>query len=90
MLGIYFLLIILIGLVVIGLYRQKLGSSEHPNLLIEQQNKQIIDEQQRMEKRLQQTNFQMLDTIGQNNERILERYTQFERTIRGNFFYTVR
>ncbi len=83
MLGIYFLLIILIGLVVIGLYRQKLGSSEHPNLLIEQQNKQIIDEQQRMEKRLQQTNFQMLDTIGQNNERILERYTQFERTIRG-------
>ncbi len=83
MIGLYLLIIILIVLVVMGLRNQSLKNSEHSYSLIENQHKQLLDEQQRMEKRLQQANFQMIDTIGQNNERIIERYAQFERTIRG-------
>ncbi len=79
---VYVLLIVLIVLLLLVLIRQNLSSARRQYSLLEQQVKQIIDEQQRMEKRLQQTNFQMLDTVGQNNERVLDRYGQFERTIR--------
>ena len=83
MIGVYLLLIMLIVLVLLVLIRQNPSSGRRQHSLLEQQIKQVIDEQQRMEKRLQQTNFQMLDTVGQNNERVLDRYGQFERTIRG-------
>ena len=83
MIGVYLLLIMLIVLVLLVLIRQNPSSGRRQHSLLEQQIKQMIDEQQRMEKRLQQTNFQMLDTVGQNNERVLDRYGQFERTIRG-------
>lgn len=79
---VYVLLIVLIVLVLLVLIRQNPSSGRRQHSLLEQQVKQVIDEQQRMEKRLQQTNFQMLDTVGQNNERVLDRYGQFERTIR--------
>ncbi|MDE5977088.1 MAG: DNA recombination protein RmuC, partial [Turicibacter sp.] len=83
MIGIYLLLIILIVLVIIMLIKQQISCNNRQYSLLEQQLKQMVSEQQRMEKRLQQTSFQMLDTVGQNNERVLERYSQFERTIRG-------
>ena len=83
MIGVYLLLIMLIVLVLLVLIRQNPSSGRRQHSLLEQQIKQVIDEQQRMEKRLQQTNFQMLATVGQNNERVLDRYGQFERTIRG-------
>lgn len=83
MIGVYLLLMVLIVLVLLVLIRQNPVSGRRQHSLLEQQVKQVIDEQQRMEKRLQQTNFQMLDTVGQNNERVLDRYGQFERTIRG-------
>ena len=79
---VYVLLIVLIVLLLLVLIRQNLSSGRRQHSLLEQQVKQVIDEKQRMEKRLQQTNFQMLDTVGQNNERVLDRYGQFERTIR--------
>ena len=79
---IYVLLTVLIVLVALVLIRQNPSSGKRQYSLLEQQIKQIIEEQQRMEKRLQQSNFQMLDTVGQNNERVLERYSQFERTVR--------
>jgi len=79
---IYVLLMVLIVLVALVLIRQNPSSGKRQYSLLEQQIKQIIEEQQRMEKRLQQSNFQMLDTVGQNNERVLERYSQFERTVR--------
>ena len=63
MIGVYLLLIMLIVLVLLVLIRQKCQVVEaRQHSLLEQQIKQVIDEQQRMEKRLQQTNFQMLDT----------------------------
>ena len=70
MIGVYLLLIMLIVLVLLVLIRQNPSSGRRQHSLLEQQIKQMIDEQQRMEKRLQQTNFQMLDTVGQNNEQI--------------------
>ncbi|MBQ4164287.1 MAG: DNA recombination protein RmuC, partial [Turicibacter sp.] len=73
---IYVLLTMLIVLVALVLIRQNPSSGKRQYSLLEQQIKQIIEEQQRMEKRLQQSNFQMLDTVGQNNERVLERYSQ--------------
>lgn len=82
MVVIYLLLIVLIILVVLVLIRQTPNRGTRQHSLLEQQVKRVIDEQQRMEKRLQQSNFQMLDTVSQNNERVLDRYSQFERTIR--------
>lgn len=78
----YVLLIVLIFLELLILIRQNKNSGKRQYSLLEQQGKQIIEEQQRMEQRLQQSHFQMLDTVSQNNERVLERYSQFERTIR--------
>lgn len=79
---IYVLLVVLIVLAFLILIRQNSNTSKRQYSLLEQQIKQIFEEQQRMEQRLQQSNFQMLDTVSQNNERVLERYSQFERTIR--------
>ena len=79
---IYVLLVVLIVLTLLILIRQNSNTSKRQYSLLEQQIKQIFEEQQRMEQRLQQSNFQMLDTVSQNNERVLERYSQFERTIR--------
>lgn len=82
MIGIYLLLIVLIILIILVLIKETPNRETRQYSLLEQQVKHVIDEQQRMEKRLQQSNFQMLDTVSQNNERVLERYSQFERTIR--------
>ena len=79
---IYVLLVVLIVLAFLILIRQNSNTSKRQYSLLEQQIKQIFEEQQRMEQRLQQSNFQMLDTVSQNNERVLERYSQFERTNR--------
>ena len=42
----------------------------------------MFEEQQRMEKRLQDANFQLSGSFNQANERVLERYGQFERVMR--------
>ncbi|MGL4373817.1 MAG: DNA recombination protein RmuC, partial [Turicibacter sp.] len=62
------------------------------NLQTDQNIKQIIDEQQQMEARMQSSNYQLLDTLNQanertvgslnyNNQQVLERYTSFEKSI---------
>ena len=65
---IYVLLVVLIVLAFLILIRQNSNTSKRQYSLLEQQIKQIFEEQQRMEQRLQQSNFQMLDTVSQNNE----------------------
>ncbi len=68
MVGIYILLLIIIALLSLVLIRQQNSSRSR-----------TADTQ--LEKRIQSSQFQLLDTLGQANERALERYSQFERNI---------
>ena len=79
---VYILLIVVIFLLLLILIRQNLytRSRQHPQLDL--QVKQLLEEQQRMEKRLQDANFQLSGSFNQANERVLERYGQFERVMR--------
>ncbi len=68
MVGLYILLLIIIALLSLVLIRQQNSSRSR-----------TADTQ--LEKRIQSSQFQLLDTLGQANERALERYSQFERNI---------
>ena len=71
----YFLLLLI-------LIRQNLYTRSRQNPQLDLQVKQLFEEQQRMEKRLQDANFQLSGSFNQANERVLERYGQFERVMR--------
>lgn len=79
---IYFLLVVIIFLLMLILIRQNLNIRGHINPQIDNQMKQLLEEQQRMEKRLQDSNYQLLGSFNQANERVLERYGMFERALR--------
>nr|WP_230310410.1 DNA recombination protein RmuC [Turicibacter sanguinis] len=64
------------------LIRQNLYTRSRQNPQLDLQVKQLLEEQQRMEKRLQDANFQLSGSFNQANERVLERYGQFERVMR--------
>ena len=66
--GLYFLLLIAIGLLILILLKQQTSGRSRTS-----------DTQ--LEKRIQSSQFQLLDTLSQANERSLERYSQFERNI---------
>lgn len=82
MVVIYVLLIMVIFLLLLILVRQNLNTRSRINPQIENQVKQLLEEQQRMEKRLQDSNYQLLGSLNQSNERVLERYGTFERALR--------
>lgn len=71
-----------IFLLLLILVRQNLNTRSRINPQIENQVKQLLEEQQRMEKRLQDSNYQLLGSLNQSNERVLERYGTFERALR--------
>lgn len=79
---IYLLLVVIIFLLLLILIRQNLGTRGRVNPQIDNQMKQFLEEQQRMEKRLQDSNYQLLGSFNQANERVLERYGTFERALR--------
>lgn len=79
---IYFLLVVIIFLLMLILIRQNLNIRGHINPQIDNQMNQLLEEQQRMEKRLQDSNYQLLGSFNQANERVLERYGMFERALR--------
>lgn len=78
----YVLLLVVIFLLLLILVRQNLNTRSRINPQIENQVKQLLEEQQRMEKRLQDSNYQLLSSFNQSNERVLERYGTFERALR--------
>lgn len=80
--GIYLLLVVIIFLLLLILIRQNLSTRGRINPQIDNQMKQLLEEQQRMEKRLQDSNYQLLGSFNQANERVLERYGMFERALR--------
>ena len=82
MVVVYVLLIVVIFLLLLILVRQNLNTRSRINPQIENQVKQLLEEQQRMEKRLQDSNYQLLSSLNQSNERVLERYGTFERALR--------
>ena len=71
-----------IFLLLLILIRQNLYTRSRQNPQLDLQVKQLLEEQQRMEKRLQDANFQLSGSFNQANERVLERYGQFERVMR--------
>lgn len=79
---VYILLIVVIFLLLLILIRQNLYTRSRQNPQLDLQVKQLLEEQQRMEKRLQDANFQLSGSFNQANERVLERYGQFERVMR--------
>lgn len=79
---VYILLIVVIFLLLLILIRQNLYTRSRQNPQLDLQVKQLFEEQQRMEKRLQDANFQLSGSFNQANERVLERYGQFERVMR--------
>lgn len=79
---IYLLLVVIIFLLLLILIRQNLSTRGRINPQIDNQMKQLLEEQQRMEKRLQDSNYQLLGSFNQANERVLERYGMFERALR--------
>ncbi|MTK70750.1 DNA recombination protein RmuC [Turicibacter sanguinis] len=79
---VYILLIVVIFLLLLILIRQNLYTTSRQNPQLDLQVKQLLEEQQRMEKRLQDANFQLSGSFNQANERVLERYGQFERVMR--------
>ena len=79
---VYILLIVVIFLLLFILIRQNLYTRSRQNPQLDLQVKQLLEEQQRMEKRLQDANFQLSGSFNQANERVLERYGQFERVMR--------
>lgn len=79
---IYLLLVVIIFLLLLILIRQNLSTRGRVNPQIDNQMKQFLEEQQRMEKRLQDSNYQLLGSFNQANERVLERYGTFERALR--------
>ena len=79
---VYILLIVVIFLLLLILIRQNLNTRSRQNPQLDLQVKQLLEEQQRMEKRLQDANFQLSGSFNQANERVLERYGQFERVMR--------
>lgn len=82
MVVVYVLLIVVIFLLLLILVRQNLNTRSRINPQLENQVKQLLEEQQRMEKRLQDSNYQLLSSFNQSNERVLERYGTFERALR--------
>lgn len=82
MTAVYVLLIVVIFLLLLILIRQNLNTRSRLNPQQDIQIKQLLEEQQRMEKRLQDANFQLSGSFNQANERVLERYGQFERVMR--------
>lgn len=82
MVVVYVLLIVVIFLLLLILVRQNLNTRSRIHPQIENQVKQLLEEQQRMEKRLQDSNYQLLGSLNQSNERVLERYGTFERALR--------
>ena len=82
MLVVYVLLLVVIFLLLLILVRQNSNTRSRINPQIENQVKQLLEEQQRMEKRLQDSNYQLLSSFNQSNERVLERYGTFERALR--------
>lgn len=79
---VYLLLVVIIFLLLLILIRQNLSTRGRINPQIDNQMKQLLEEQQRMEKRLQDSNYQLLGSFNQANERVLERYGMFERALR--------
>jgi len=79
---VYVLLLVVIFLLLLILVRQDSNTRSRINPQIENQVKQLLEEQQRMEKRLQDSNYQLLSSFNQSNERVLERYGTFERALR--------
>lgn len=79
---VYILLIVVIFLLLLILIRQNLHTRSRQAPQLDLQVKQLLEEQQRMEKRLQDANFQLSGSFNQANERVLERYGQFERVMR--------
>ena len=79
---VYILLIVVIFLLLLILIRQNLYTRSRQNPQLDLQVKQLLEELQRMEKRLQDANFQLSGSFNQANERVLERYGQFERVMR--------
>ena len=79
---VYILLIVVIFLLLLILIRQNLYTRSRQNPQLDLQVKQLLEVQQRMEKRLQDANFQLSGSFNQANERVLERYGQFERVMR--------
>lgn len=82
MTAVYVLLIVVIFLLLLILIRQNLNTRSRLNPQLDSQVRQLLEEQQRMEKRLQDANFQLSGSFNQANERVLERYGQFERVMR--------
>jgi len=63
------------------LVQNKLGKGKSVNKAETEALKEYLTEQRRMEERLQQSHYQLMGVLGENNERVLERYGQFERII---------
>ncbi|HAX74235.1 MAG TPA: DNA recombination protein RmuC [Firmicutes bacterium] len=89
---VYILLMINIFLVLLSIIKQQNPTRSKVNPQLDISVKQLTDEQQRMEKRLQDANYQLRDslsisnersikTINENNEKLLERYGLFEKTL---------
>lgn len=78
------LIVLVLILLVLGFmnYRlQKKSLQSNEDNPFGQKFEQMRDDQERMERRLQESTDRLKSNISDNNEKVLERYNQFERTI---------
>jgi len=76
-------ILLILNLILMGLvFGQVYLGNRKKGALTSKQLKEVFEEQRRMEERIQQGNYQLLSVFGSHNERNLERYGQFERTVR--------